>query len=148
MRIATLIISLIVSLAMGVQSCAVYAAGGIGAELSEGAEKQTMENTSGAGATGMFAALLWIIGAGFVLARPKVSVWMFSIAGVFCVIGAAASEFSDLYIYAVASVLFALASWKGISEKDKQDEQSRAAYQADIVAAARAINSTPPPEQA
>jgi hypothetical protein len=151
MRIATLIISLIVSLAMGVQSCAVYAAGSIGADLSEGSEKANMEDTSGAGAVGMFAALLWIIGAGFVLAKPKVSTWLFSIAAVFCVLGGAAGEFSDLYIYAVASVLFALASWRGIAEKDKQDEQNRAAYQADIAAAAQMIaapTSVAPPEQA
>lgn len=151
MRIATLIISLIVSFAMGLQSCAVYAAGGIGAELSEGAEKANMESTSGAGSIGMLSALLWIIAAGFVLSKPKVSMWIFSIAGIFCVLGGAAGDFTDLFIYAGASVLFAAASWRGIAEKANKDEQERVRYQADLVTAARALNeipgSTPPPAQ-
>jgi hypothetical protein len=151
MRIATLIVSLIISLGMFVQSCAVYAAGSIGANLSEGSEKTDMESTSSAGAVGILAALLWLIGAGFVLAKPRVSMWLFGIAAVFCVLGGAVGDFTDLYIYAVASVLFALGSWKGISEKDKKDEQDRAQYQADLVAAAQAINapsSVAPPEAA
>ena len=137
MRIATLIISLILSMAMGIQSCAVYAAGGIGAELSEGAEKTDLESTSSAGAVGMFAALLWIIGAGFVLAKPKMSIWLFGVAAVFCVLGGIGGGFTDLFIYAVVSALFALASWKGIAEKAKRDEQDRARYMADLAAVAQ-----------
>lgn len=145
MRIATLIISLIVTLFLTVQSFAVMAAGSLLSNLSDTAtEKKEGDDMAASGAMGILAAILWTVGAGFVLAKPKVSKWIFIVATPICVIGAAAG-FSDLWFYTAVSAVFALMSHFGIKEKARKDEQERAAYQADIVAAARAITSTPPP---
>jgi hypothetical protein len=140
MRIATLIISLVLGLALTVQSCAVYAASSVVGSLSEEGttDKTEADATAGGGAVGIFMALLWLVAAGFVMAKPKVSMWLFSIAAVFGVIGGA-TGFSDLFIWAGASALFAAASWRGISEQAKKDEQQRAAYRADVMAAATAV---------
>ncbi len=141
MRIATLIISLVLTVVLSIQSLAVMAAGSISSSLSETeADKKAGDDLSGGGAFGLFMALLWLIGAAFVIAKPKVSMWLFGISAVFGVIGGA-SGFSDLFIWAGASALFALASWRGIREKAKKDEQERAAYQADIAAAAAQIKA-------
>jgi hypothetical protein len=150
MRIATLIISLVLSLAILVQSCAVAAAGSISGSLSEdgSAEQKAAEDTSAGGGIGIFVGLLWIIGAGFVLAKPKASVWLFSVAAVLALIGGS-TGFSDLFIWAGASALFAVGSWRGIAEKEKKDEQERAAYAANVAAVAQAavaqVNSIAPP---
>lgn len=142
MRIATLIISLIVTLFLTLQSLAVMAAGSLVSGFSDtAAEKSEGENMSASGAMGLVAAILWTVGAGFVLMKPKVSKWIFIVATPNCVLGAAAG-FSDLWFYTAVSVVFALMSHFGIKEKARKDEQERAAYQADIVAAARAIAST------
>ena len=144
MRIATLIISLIVSVFLTVQSFAVMAAGGISSSFSDNAaDKAAGEDLSDGGAAGIWTAIFWVIAAGFVLAKPKVSMWLFGIASLFCVAGAATSEFSDLWIYAVISAAFCAASRAGIKEKANKDEQDRARYQADLAIAARALNDTP-----
>jgi hypothetical protein len=140
MRIATLIISLVVSLFLTVQSFAVMAAGSISSSLSDtAADKKTGDDLSGGGAVGLFAAMLWVIAAAFVIAKPKVSMWVFAVAGILCILGGT-SGFSDLYFYAGASGLFALLSRRGIAEKQEKDERERAAYQADIAAAAQGLS--------
>lgn len=118
-RIATLIISLVLSLGLLIQSCAVMAGGSLAESFSTGADqKQEAEDLAGAGATGVFVALFWLIGAGFVLGKPKVSIWLFGIAVPFCLIGGA-NGFSDLYIWAIASALFAMGSWAGVREQNR-----------------------------
>lgn len=152
MRIATLIISLIVSLFLTVQSFAVMAAGGLTSEFSDNAaDKAAGEELSSGGAFGVWTAIFWVIGAAFVLAKPKVSMWLFGIAALLCVAGAASSEFSDLWIYAVISAAFCAMSRVGIKEKDKKEEQERVRYLADVAAVAAAQNapqSVAPPEAA
>jgi hypothetical protein len=64
MRLATLIISGFLTLASGIQSCAVAAGGSISKDLSTTAQdKQQGESLSTAGAVGAFAALLWLVAA-------------------------------------------------------------------------------------
>jgi hypothetical protein len=139
MRIATLIISLCLTVVLGLQSLAVMAAGSLSSSLSENAtEKQQGDEIGAGGAIGVFVSLLWLIAAAFVIAKPKVSMWVFGVASVFCLIGGT-SGFSDLFIWAGASALFALASWRGIREQAVKDERERAAYKADIAAAAAQI---------
>lgn len=141
MRIATLIISLIVSLFLTIQSFAVMAAGGISSSLSEsGADKKAAEDLSSAGAIGILVAILWVIAAAFVIAKPKVSVIIFGISGFLCIAGAS-SDFTDLRIYGFVAVAFALMSRFGIKEKANKDEQDRVRYQADLVVAAQALKS-------
>ncbi len=150
MRIATLIVSLVLSLALTLQSCAVVAAGSIAGSLSEDGSREQKEadDISGLGGIGLLVGLLWIVGAGLVLTKPKASMWLYSIATALALIGGSAG-FGDLYIWAGASALFAVGSWRGIAEKERTDEQKRAAYAADVAAAAQAavaqVNSIAPP---
>lgn len=141
MRLATLIISLVLVVISGVQSCAVAVGGSIAQDLSTAAsDKQKAEDLAGAGGLGVFAALLWVVGAGFVMAKPKVSLWVFGIASLLWV-GAGAAGFTDAYFWMVASIIFAVMSWRGMKEKRKKDQEERTRYQADIAAAATMLQS-------
>jgi hypothetical protein len=106
MRIAVLIITLILMLVLFLQSCTVMVGGEI---LGE-------EETSGAGALGIFMALLFVIGAAFVIGKPKVSMITFIIAGVFGLMGATGSDFSDLWIWTVVSFIMAGLAHLGVRE--------------------------------
>jgi membrane protein implicated in regulation of membrane protease activity len=143
LRIATLIISLILSLAVFFQSCAATIGGSLGEEFGEGKPEITeAQDLSAAGAFGIFAALLWVTGAALVLAKPKASIWIYSIAGLFLLIAGTAG-YGDGYIWAVVSVIFALMSWRGVRERRNKDERERARYQADIATAAAAMQQQP-----
>jgi hypothetical protein len=139
MRRAVLIISLVLMLVLGVQSCSVTVGGSATENLSATTEERREgEDLKGAGGAGLIAALFWLIGAGFVMGRPKVSVWMFVAAAVFCVIGASAG-FTDLWFWMLVSLAFAGLSWRGISEMRQSDEDARARYRADVQATAEAV---------
>jgi len=141
MRIANLIITLIVSIFLTIQSFAVMAAGSLSESFSESAsEKAQGESLSGGGACGIVAAILWVVAAAFVMAKPKVSMWVFAVAGVFCFLGAAASEFSDLWIYGGISAAFFAMARAGVKEKAKAEERDQVRYQADLALAAQALN--------
>lgn len=143
MRLATLIIALVLMLVLGVQSCAVAAGGSIAAELSTAAEdKDEAEDIAGGGAAGVFAALLWLVAAALVLAKPKASMWLFGIAALLCLIGAT-SGFTDLYIWAAVSVAFAVMSYFGAREKARDEAEKRRRYEADVAAAAAAQARAP-----
>ncbi len=90
--------------------------------------------------------LLWIVGAGLVIAKPKASMWVYGAAAL-ALVGAGAAGYSDAFIWAVASVIFAVMSWRGIQEKADKDERERARYQADIATAAAAQQSATVPAQ-
>lgn len=136
MRRAVQIAALVLMVVLFLQSCAVAVGGGLAEDLSRGAEnKAEAEDLAGAGAVGVLAAFLWLFGGAFVMSRPKISVWLFGIAAVLCLLGAG-SGFSDLYIWAAFSALFAFLSWRGTKEKEKEDAEANAGYEADVEAAA------------
>ncbi len=137
-----MIISLILMLVLGVQSCAVAVGGSVVKSLgSNQGEKMSGQTLSGGGGLGVFAALLWLVAAAFVLNKPKASMWLFVAAGVVCLLGGG-SGFSDLFIWAGLSFVFALLSWRGTKEKETKDAEERAKYQADVQAAA--VQQRPP----
>ncbi|MGI8623809.1 MAG: hypothetical protein ACR2NB_10080 [Solirubrobacteraceae bacterium] len=145
MRLATLIISLVLMLISGIQSCAVAAGGSLAADLSTAAkDKQEAADLSGAGGAGVLAALMWLVAAGLVMSRPKASTWIFGVASLFW-LGAGAAGFSDGFIWMVASLIFTAMSWRGIKEFEATEEQQRARYQADVAAAAATQRYQPPP---
>lgn len=116
MRLATLIISLALMLGLGTQSCTVAVGGSLSESFSTTeAEKADAKDLSGGGGLGMLAAVLWLFGAAFVMTKPKASAWLYATAAVFCLIGAS-SGFTDLYIWAAVSVVFAVMSWGGVRE--------------------------------
>jgi hypothetical protein len=143
-----MIISLVLMLILGVQSCAVAVGGSLAEDLSTAAsEKEEASNIAGAGACGMLAAFLWLIAAAFVLNRPRTSMKLFIAAAVFCLIGAVAG-FTDLWFWMVASLVFAWMSRRGDAEKSEKEAEERAKYDADVraAAAAQATQLPPPPE--
>ncbi len=111
MRIAVLIISLFFVLVVGIQSCTVA----LGGNLFD------QQNLAAAGAIGIIVAFLFILGASFALGLPKISMIMFSIAGILGFIAAAGSQFKDMYIWAIISIVLAGMSYLGIKEKNKKD---------------------------
>ncbi len=72
--------------------------------------------------------------------------WIYGAAALMLV-GAGVAGYSDAFIWAVASVIFAVMSWRGIKEKSDKDEQERARYQADIATAVAAQQSATAPSQ-
>ena len=76
------------------------------------------------------------------MTKPKVSMWVFAAAGVFCLIGGA-TGFSDLFIWAVASFIFAVMSWRGTKEREKADLEKQQRYQTDVAAAAASVQLAP-----
>lgn len=146
MRLATLIISLFLMLIAGVQSCAVAVGGGIAEDLSTAAEdKQEAQDIAGAGGLGVLAALMWLVGAALVMSKPRAAMWIFGVASLFW-LGAGAAGFSDAFIWVVASIVFAVMSWRGTKEKARKDEEDRARYQADITTAAAAVQRGEQPQ--
>ena len=116
MRIATMIISLILMLVVGAQSCAV--------SLGDAA-LQTKAAEQG-GPIGLFMAFLFLIGGAFALAFPLVSVLAFFFAGIIGLAGGASTSFSDLTIWGVVSLILTVLSYFGWREKRKRRREEGA----------------------
>jgi uncharacterized membrane protein len=129
-------------LVLGLQSCAVTVGGSAEESLSTtAAEQKHGEDVASAGALGIFAAVLWLIGVAFVMSRPKLAAWLYGAAGALCLAGAI-TGFTDLWIWMVVSIAFAAMSWRGIGEKRREDEEQQAQYRADVQAATEAALSS------
>jgi len=138
MRIATTVIGLVLMAVLALQSLAVAAGGSLVSSLSESsADRQAGEELAGGGSIGLLAALLWLVASAFAISKPKVSMWTFGTAGTLCLLGGS-TGFSDLYVWAGLSFGLSLMSWAGIKEKQRKLEEQRAAYLADVQAAAQA----------
>jgi hypothetical protein len=115
-------LSLLLMLGLGVQSCSAV----VGGAIATGLRDARGDDLSAAGFLGILAAFLWLVGASLVLGKPRVSMWLFASAVPLCVIGGALG-FGDLYIWAGASALFSLGSWRGITERDRELAEREAA---------------------
>jgi len=102
MNVAAGIISLLLSIAILFQSCAVY-------ELSSLAESQ---NNSEAGALGVFVAFLYMVGGAFSFKLPKVAASIMAVSGALAFLGAMGSDFSDLYIWGVLALGIAFMNYQ------------------------------------
>jgi len=116
MRIATMILSLILMLVIGAQSCAVSLGD---AALNTKAAEQ-------GGPIGLMMAFLFLVGGAFALAFPFVSVLAFFFAGVFGLAGGASTSFGDLSIWGVVSLILAVLSYFGWREKRKRRREEAA----------------------
>ena len=110
-----MVVSLVLMLALGVQSCVAT----VGGTLATGLGDPRGDNLTSAGALGMLAAFLWLVGAALVLGKPRASMWLFLSAIPVCVVGGALG-LDDLYVWGGVSGLFALGSWKGIEEQERE----------------------------
>src|SRR5215207_3284985 len=105
-----MIISLILMLIVGAQSCAVSL--GDAALQTKGAEQ--------GGPIALFMAFLFLIGGAFALAFPFVSVLAFFLAGIIGLAGGASTSFGDLTIWGVVSLILTVFSYFGWREKRKR----------------------------
>jgi hypothetical protein len=115
LRLATTIISLILMVGVGFQSCAVT----VGAALGED------EQLAGGAATGVFVAFLFLIGGAFAIGYPMVSLVTFVLAGVFALIAGIITEFKDLAFWGGVAFVLAVLSFFGWREKRKQGAESQ-----------------------
>jgi hypothetical protein len=116
MRIATMILSLILMLVVGFQSCAVSVGDSM---LGEKASQQ-------GGSIGILMALLFLVGGAFALAFPLVSLIAFVLAGVLGLSAGATTSFGDLTIWGIVSLVLAIFSFFGWREKRKRRAASAA----------------------
>jgi hypothetical protein len=111
MRIAVLIIGLVLSVGLFIQSVLV-------AGLSDAANDEASQS---AGAVGVLMALLWVVACGLVIPVPIASVVLFVLAGL---AGFAASgEFTDLAYWGGVSLVLAAFSFLGHRGKRKQQRK-------------------------
>jgi hypothetical protein len=111
-----MILSLILMLIVGAQSCAVS----IG-----DAALGTKAATQG-GFLGIFMALLFLVGGAFALVFPLVSLVSFLLAAFFGLAGGATTTFSDLTFWGIVSLVLAVFSYFGWREKRKRANESAA----------------------
>ena len=114
MRVAVLILGLVFSFVVGIQSLIVAALEGAG---------HTPDEQRG-GAVGIVVALCMLVGAAFALGLPRVAMAAFLVAAGLAALGAGTSAFSDLWAWAGLCALFALMSYGGYrgKRKHKHDE--------------------------
>lgn len=106
MRIAVLIIGLAVSLIVLLQSCAANLAGALASQsLKQGA------------AVGMLLALFYIIGAGFAMRLPIVSIVVFAFGAIIAISAGHNSDFGDLQVWGWLSAILAILSYFGHRER-------------------------------
>jgi hypothetical protein len=115
-RIATMVLSLILMLVVGAQSCAVSLGG---AAFKEKAAEQ-------GGAVGILMALLFLVGGAFALAFPLVSLVAFLLSGLLGLAAGASTSFTDLTIWGVVSLVLAVLSYFGWREKRKRRREEAA----------------------
>lgn len=127
MRIATLIIGLVLTLGVFIQSVIASAGGSL-------TEDKELED---AAAWGVLVALCYLVGSALVLAKPRFSMWTYALAALIGVLAGATSAFSDLIVWGVVAAILALMSWRGSVEKRRRDAEEADERRALLEAAAR-----------
>jgi uncharacterized membrane protein len=115
MRIAVLIIGLLLGAIMFFQSLAVTALG----------DAANTDDDGAAGSIGVFMALLWLVACAIVVPFPRIAMALFLVAGVFGIGGGAGTDYSDLYIWGVISLVLAVFSYLGYRGKRNKDIKER-----------------------
>jgi hypothetical protein len=111
-----MILSLILMLVVGVQSCAVTVGDSMGNE----------KVADQGGPWGIIMAFLFLVGGAFALAFPLVSFIMFVLSGIVGLVAGSATSFSDLTLWGVVSLILALFSFFGILEKRRRRREQSA----------------------
>jgi hypothetical protein len=102
------VIGLAVSLIVLLQSCAANFAGALGSQsLKQGA------------AVGMLLALFFIIGAGFAMRLPIVSIVVFAFGAIIAISAGHNSDFGDLQVWGWLSAILAVLSYFGHRERKR-----------------------------
>jgi hypothetical protein len=106
MRIAVMIISLALTLMVGLQSCALFAGGSMTRDQS----------TAGGGAMGILVALLFVVGGAFAIGIPRVSMFAFGVAGLLGIAVGTGGSFKDMTIWGIVAFGLAVMSYFGDRE--------------------------------
>ena len=106
MRIAILVVSIFLTIIVGLQSCTVMVGAGL-------AKNQAL---SGGGSAGVFMAFLFVLGAAFAMGLPRFSMIAFGIAAATGFLAGSTTRFHDLSIWAGVSLLLAIMSYFGVRE--------------------------------
>lgn len=101
-----MIISLCLTLIVGLQSCALYAGGSMIGN----------QDTAAGGAAGVVVAFLFILGAAFAMGVPRASMFIFGLAACIGVGVGQSTEFSDLVIWGFVALGLAVLSYLGERE--------------------------------
>ncbi|MGB3025817.1 hypothetical protein [Paradevosia shaoguanensis] len=117
MRIAVMVISLCLTMIVGLQSCAVM----VGGKMTQDA------SLSGSGSVGVLIALLFVIGAGFAIALPKVSMIVFGAAALLGIMAGGNSTYHDMYIWGGVALVLSVMSYFGTKELDRKKGKPAAA---------------------
>jgi hypothetical protein len=111
-----MILSLILMLVVGAQSCAVSLGD---AALNTKAAEQ-------GGPIGLVMAFLFLVGGSFALVFPLVSLVAFVLSRILGLAGGASTSFGDLTIWGVVSLILAVFSYFGWREKRKRRREEAA----------------------
>lgn len=110
LRVPTLILSSVLLVVVFVQSYIVYTS----------ASNAGQASVAFGGAIGLFVALCWLIGVAFVMTLPRIAARFYLGAGLLALV--ANSEFPDLKLWGVVSLIFAVMAW-GPNFKGAQSER-------------------------
>ncbi|WP_127144470.1 hypothetical protein [Pelagibacterium montanilacus] len=116
MRIAVLVISLCLTMIVGLQSCAVMVGGNITSDT----------DTAAGGAAGIILAFLFVLGAAFAMGLPRVAMVMFGLAALIGLLTAATTVFSDMWIWGGIALVLSVMSWLGYRELAKKKNAAAA----------------------
>lgn len=116
MRITTLIIGLVLSIGLFIQSLTVAALG----------DAANTEDDGAGGALGILLALSWVVASALVIPFPLVSMIFFGLGGIIGIAGGSSTEFTDLTVWGVVSLVLALFSFFGWRGKKKQQAKETA----------------------
>jgi hypothetical protein len=113
LKVASGILSLVLSLVIFLQSCTVSMGGAILAE----------EGTQQGGAVGLLVAFLFLVGGAFAFGVPKVSLVVMALAGLLGMAAGATTPYKDLTIWGgVALALAVLNLFAGRKRKDSPSQ--------------------------
>lgn len=128
LRLATLIVGLVAAIGTGIQSCAVSYTSNVAENLSRqtGQVDKESEKLTAAGGFGILGAIMWLVAAGLVTAKPRISTWIFGLCAIPWIV-ANSQGFSDAAGWAVVSVVLAVMARAG--EREALRAQIQAAQQ-------------------
>lgn len=106
MQVAVGILSILLSFAVLFQSCAVS----VGGSLSHN------QGALDGGSIGILVGILLLSGGAFVFKLPKISMYLFAVAGILALL-AGLADFSDMKIWAVIAGIFAWMSYSANKKK-------------------------------